>query len=345
MSIKSSDLPHLKQMSYNQHDLWVFRKVVLSMANKQLPLFPSQPSSQDEISKHTPIGATYDHFKRYLTKEGKSQHTIKAFISDMKLLADYTGDEIPVGEYTTTKLNAYLQWMEHDRGVSCSRKTYARRVTSLKVYFKWLRLVNAIPHDPSAAVLQRSGPAPLSKVLDQQQVQDIIATAAMWKKGDDHDSRPAFLFQLLLQTGIKKSEAGRLTLKDIDRTNPEHPVLMIRHKRKNIYKERRITLTPDILSLLDAYLDQYAPKDTIFTCTTRNLEYILTDLGKAADIPFKLSFEVMRWTMGVRETRQGTEEDRIREKMGLSQTSWYETSNKIRRLVAHQVKTENSEVS
>ncbi|MCA9913292.1 MAG: hypothetical protein KC496_08075 [Anaerolineae bacterium] len=57
-------------------------------------------------------------------------------------------------------------------------------------------------------------------------------------------------------------------------------------------------------------------------------------------MPFKLSFEGMRWTMAVRDWRSGMEEETIREKMGLSATSWYETSNKIRRLVSKQLEEE-----
>lgn len=312
------------------------------MSKRQLPLFPNQPASPDGISKQTPIVVTFDHFRNYLRKEGKSDHTIKAFIGDMNLLVEYTGEKTPIGQYTTNNLNEFLDWMENRRGVSCSRKTYARRVTTLKVYFKWLRNLKAIPHDPARAVVQRSGPAPLSNVLNPQQVLDVIDIAQRQKKGDSVDFRPELLFQLLLQTGIKKSETGRLVLSDFDRSNPHMPTMMIRHKTKNMFKERRIELDSALMPLLDLYAQQYIPKDTLFTCTTRNLEYIITDLGKAADVPFKLSFEVMRWTMAVRNWRDGVEEDRIREKMGLSQTSWYETSSKIRRLVQKQIEEEDT---
>jgi len=313
------------------------------MAKRQLPLFPSQPASAEDISKHTPLGATFEHFRQYLTKEGKSEHTVKAFIGDMALLAEHTGEQNPVSHYTTTNLNAFLDWMENRRGVPCSRKTYARRVTTLKVYFKWLRSLNVIPHDPAQAILQRSGPAPLSNVLAMQQVKDVIYVAKQQKKGDHTDYRPEFLFRLLLQTGIKKSEAGRLKLEHFDRSNPERPTVMIRHKAKNVYKERRIEIKADVLNVLDLYQRQYMLQDKVFTCTTRNLEYILTALGEGADVPFKLSFEVMRWTMAVLSHRAGEEDEALREKMGLSQTSWYETSNKIRRLTAQQIKDEEKE--
>lgn len=311
------------------------------MATKQLPLFPSQPTSSDEISKQTPLGATLELFHKFLSHEGKSQHTVKAFVGDMKLLCECTDEKTPIGKYTTTILNDYLDWIENRRGVSCSRKTYARRVTTLKVYFKWLKSLNAIKHDPALAVLQRSGPAPLSNVLTLDEVEAVLKASHSWKKGDEQDYRPEFLFRLLLQTGIKKSEAGRLTLEDFDNENPERPTVIIKHKAKNVYKERRIELSSDFISLLELYKEQYTPEETVFTCTTRNLEYILTDLGKDADVAFKLSFEVMRWTMAVLDWRAGDDEENIREKMGLSQTSWYETSNKIRRLIAQQVAGEN----
>lgn len=309
------------------------------MPRRQLPLFPAQPASPDEISKHTPLGATLDLFQQYLAKEGKTEHTIKAFIGDIELLGDHTGIDTPIGEYTTTKLNEFLDWMEFRRGVPCSRKTYARRVTSIKVYFKWLRAIGAITHDPALAVLQRSGPAPLSAILSPPQIRSAIYAAQRMKRGEELDTRPEMLFQLLLETGIKKSEAERLTLEDIER-DPVQSALMIRHRARNVYKERRITISDELLAAIDAYIVQYHPQTTLFTCTTRNLEYILTDIGEQADIPFKLSFEVMRWTCAVRDTRHGMDEEVVREKLGLSRTSWYETNSKIRRLIAQQVDEE-----
>lgn len=299
---------------------------------KQLPLFTNQPETAKDINKLTPLGATLELFDTYLRREGKSEHTIKAFRGDMNLLMEFSDPTTPISQYLTSNLNDYLDWMENKRGVSCSRKTYARRVTTLKVYFKWLKQIDAIKYDPAAPILQRSGPAPLSEVLTDEQVKDCIDAAMTMKKGDHQDYRPEFLFRLLLQTGIKKSEAGRLKREDIDRSNPKMPTVIIKHKARNVYKERRIELDTEFLKLMDIYLQQYTPKETIFNCTTRNLEYILTDVGVRAEVPFKLSFEVMRWTAAVRDFRAGVDEDLIREKLGLSKTSWYETSDKIKRI-------------
>ncbi len=312
------------------------------MPKRQLTLFPAQPASQSDISKHTPLAATFVLFQEYLRHEGKSEHTIKAFIGDMRLLAEYSGDDTEIRHYNTTNLNQYLHWMEHERGVPCSQKTYARRVTALKVYFKWLRELSAIPHNPALAVIQRSGQAPLSNALSPAQVRSAIAFAQSMKRSKETDHRPELLFRLLLETGIKKSEAAQLSLDDIDQEDVSNPVILIRHKARNVYKERRIAIDREWIKLLDLYVQQYEPGDMVFNCTSRNLEYILTDIGEGAGIPFKLSFEVMRWSSAVRDYRAGTDEETIREKLGLSPVSWYETGAKVRRLAEQQIADEDA---
>ena len=300
--------------------------------SRQIPLFAQQPQSPDDIDGRTSLAATFDLFGDYLRGNGKSENTVKAFRGDMQLLAEFAGGEMAIGQLRTSQLNAFLDWMEHQRGVPCSRKTYARRVTSLKVYCKWLKGIDGLAHDPALAIRQRSGPAPLSDVLIYRQVGDCLTAAQSMEKGGRQDFRPEFLFRLLLQTGVKKAECGRLKLQDIDRGNSGSARLFVRHKVRDVYKERRIELDDVTLDLLESYQQQYDLRDAVFNCTTRNLEYILTDIGNRAGVSFKLSFEVMRWTMAVRDYLSGSDEERIREKMGLSRASWYETGDKVRRL-------------
>lgn len=308
---------------------------------RQLPLFPSLPASEADLNPHTRLKDTVTLFQRHLLMQGKTEHTVKSFTSDLQLLSEHAGEDTALGKFTTSSLNAFLDWMESGRGVPCSRKTYARRVTTLKVFFKWLHEINAISHDPAKAILQRSGPAPLADILSPEEVTAVIAHASSLRRGEKPDARPEMLFRLLLDTGIKKSETMRLTPSDVMREN-NPPTLTVKHQSaKNVYKERIIPLDPAWLLVLDEYLTQYTPGDTIINCTARNLEYILEDLGNGAGIPQKISFEMLRWTSAVRDYRAGIDPNAIREKLGLSEISWYETFNKVKRLAGEQVIAES----
>jgi integrase/recombinase XerD len=302
---------------------------------RQLSLFSQQPERPEDISRATPFKHTFTLFQQHLLKDGKSAHTVKAFTGDLHLVADYAGNaDRPVGEFSTADLDAFLHWLELGRGVPCSPKSYARRVTTLKVYFKWLHTLGVLPHDPARAVIQRSMQAPLSDALSIAQARAALEAARTFKyrKTDEQDYRPELLLRLLLETGIKKNEAMSLTPAHIDREDPRHPMLNVRFKVRSVFKERRIPLEPDWATLLDLYLEQYGLEDVIFHCTARNLEYILSDIGEKIGLEFKLSFEVLRWTSAVHDYLRGMEEDDIRQKLGLSDVSWHETGTKVRKL-------------
>lgn len=309
------------------------------MPERQLPLFPTD--TEHGLTHFSTLEAAIQPFVEHLRQEGRSPHTINAFRSDLRLAVEFFGEDMVLGEITTTKLNRFMTWIESGRGVPCSRKTYARRVTTLKVFFKWLHGDHVLDHDPAEALLQRSGSAPLQPIVADDDVARLLAHTATLRLAEDPDARPDLLLRLLLDTGIKKGETMRLTPGDVLRQDPANPILVVRHRKpNNVYKERKIALDPDWPHVLDEYLEQYTPEDTIFDCTARNLEYILRDVATAAGVEGKVSFEVLRWTSAVRDYRRGMELDKLREKMGLSRISWRETSDKIIRLAALQMQGE-----
>ncbi len=308
---------------------------------KQLPLFPSD--GEEALTRHSPLSKAIAPFQRFLRLEGRSPHTITAFTSDLGLVMAYFGEDTPLSYFTTRRLMDFMDWLETGRGVPCSRKSYARRVTTLKVFFAYLKDSGVLRADPAAALLQRSGAAPLQPVLSDDEVHQLLTQAASLRVAEKPDARPELLVRLLLDTGIKKGEVMALTRDHIDRTDPEHPLLVVRHRKPTaVYRERKINLDPDWLTVLDEYLDQYKPEAEIFNCTARNLEYVLHDLADAAGVTSKVSFEILRWTCMVRDYRRGMALEQLREKMGLSRISWRETSNKVERLAALQDLSERS---
>ena len=290
------------------------------------------------ISPSTTLAAAARAFDLYMENEDFSTHTIRAFHSDLRLLGNYLGHDTPIGQISTAKLNKFLDYLLHEREVPCSPKSYARRVTTLKVFFKWLHKGGVLPEDPAAPVIQRSASTPLPEILTEEEIERALTvTQTIWSTGKQ-DPRPHLLLNLILHTAMKKAECMAIRLEHIDRRSADGPIIQIRYDEPNKKtKERKLSLPAEVVPALDAYIERYGPKDLLFPCTPRNLEYVISDVAEKAEIVKKtkkgISFEMLRWTAAVRDRREGMDEVSLRQKLGISEVTWQDTKKKIQELI------------
>jgi len=164
-------------------------------------------------------------------------------------------------------------------------------------------------------------------------VERVLAAAKSLRTAERPDARPYLLVHLILDTGIKKGECMNVRMGDL-KLDSTHPALHVRSTdpRYARYKERRVTLSAETAAALREYLRQYQPQEMLFPCTARNLEYVLTDLGKMAGLE-ALSFEMLRMTAAVSDLRKGGDPEHLRAKLGLSKISWDETLPKLLKLL------------
>ena len=293
----------------------------------------AQPLISAHVTAQTLILPALRAWEMYLQDQGKSVYTIKAFLGDLTLLYNYLPPDRTLGGVTTKDLNNFLQWLQVGRGVACSPKSLARRVTSLKAFFRWLHRSGTLVIDPAEKVLQQSVISPLPEVLTLIEEKVVLDVANRYRKGKRPDARPYTLLSLLLSTGIKKGECLAINLNHIDLEAPNGPILFIRYTSpSNRYKERKIALPVTWIEGYREYLDQYRPFDTIFPWSPRRLEYILEDIGRDAGLKKHLSFDMCRWTCALDDLRDGIETDLIRQKLGISKIQWREVSMKLRQL-------------
>ena len=287
------------------------------------------------LRANSPLGDAIDEYEEQMVRKGFSENTIKAFANDLKILRTFMDSSAVLREIQTQHLEEFLEWMQSERGRPCKPKTLSRRITTLKVFFSWLHGAGAIGTDPAEPIVQRSVRTPPPVVLSAGEASKLLRVCQDWLWDlQKPDSRPYVLVSLLLQTGIKKSEAVKILLDDIERADTQQPAVFIRYEEERYaHKNRRIPLNSYILGPLDQYLEQYGPENFLFECTPRNLEYVLEEAGKRAGIRHvQVGFETLRWTSAVRDYRQGKKDEELRLKMGLSKVSWRETSSKIQRL-------------
>jgi len=255
------------------------------------------PSSTAHITPQTTLIPTINAWHFYLDDQGNSPHTVKAFVADLKLLAAYLPPDRSLGNISTTDLNNFLDWMQKGRGVPCSPKTLARRITSIKAFFRWLHEYGILLIDPAEKVIQHSVISPLPQVLTPVEIEAIYQIAQDFRIKHPPDPRYFALLDLLLHTGIKKSETLALQLNHIDLESQNGPTLFVRYTSPQYrYKERKIPLPESWVDVFQEYKTQYKLTDVVFPWSQRRLEYLLEDLSLQAGIPKHLSFEMCRWT-------------------------------------------------
>ncbi len=318
------------------------------MRNEQLPLFPAagaKPKAQTETHDPAPIAesgplssgsslaAAITAYHEQMKRQGLSPHTIQAFGGDLNLFRKYTGDNVPLKSITIDSINKFLNWLRYERGVPCQPKSYQRRLTTLKVFFSWLKQTQIIADDPAAPIAHIPVASPLPQILYDDQIAKLLDTTRQMLRAEKSDARPLLLVTLILSTGIKKNEAMSIRLSDLDAADPRHAALYVRYAdAKKRHKERKLKLSPEFATTLTQYIAQYTPKEFLFECTARNLEYILADLAKATGLGDTVSFESLRWTCAVQDYKNGMPEDHIRQKLGLSTITWEEAGERLKTL-------------
>jgi len=290
-------------------------------------------SAEIHITSDTLLLPAIKSWEIFLYDQGRSVFTIKAFIGDLRLFASYFPADTSVGNITLKDINQFLEWLQKERGVPCSPKSLSRRITSVKSFFRWLTQTGRLSIDPAEKVLQQSVISPLPQVLSPEEELMVIEVANAYRDMPRLDPRPYTLVALLLTTGIKKGECLNLNLNHVDTQDPKGPTLFIRYSNSGSrYKERKITLTNDWITVYQEYLAKYKPVEQLFPWSPRRLEYLLEDIGREAGLDKHLSFDMCRWTSALNDWQSDMDRENLRQKLGISKIQWREISMKLRQL-------------
>ncbi len=296
---------------------------------------PAEPSAATSahVTTQTTLIPAITAWKYYLEDQGRSTHTVKAFAADALLLAAYLPPDRAVGAISTLDLNHFLHWLQTGRGVPCSPKSLARRITSIKAFFRWLHQYGVMTVDPAEKVLQQTVISPLPEVLTPEETQTALTVAAGYRKAKKPDARAYVLLALLLETGIKKGECLAINPNHLELESENGPFLFVRYPtQRNRYKERKIALSADWVAAYREYAAQYPQADQVFPWSQRRLEYLLEEIGQESGLTKHLSFDMCRWTCAINDYRAGVEPEQLRQKLGISKIQWREVSLKLRNL-------------
>lgn len=178
-----------------------------------------------------------------------SEHTIRAYARDLSdfvafLEAEGVNDWQQV---TAVTLRQYLNWLFAQ---GYERRSIARKLSSVRSFFRFLARMGFIPVNPALDLRQPRLPQKLPVVLEVSEVERLLSAP---DTSTPRGLRDRAILELLYATGLRVSEVAGLRIGDIDLAEK-----LVRVKGKG-GKERIALLHDEALNWLVRYLTESRP--------------------------------------------------------------------------------------
>ena len=159
----------------------------------------------------TSIQAFLEHLR---VERQSSGHTLRSYEEDMGLFARFLketggGDDDPPS-VDARRLRRYSAWLT---GQGYAASTVARRLASLRSYYRFLRRSGEVAIDPAAALRNPKQPKRLPKLLRVDEVVHLLDSIPV---ADALGLRDRAMFETLYGGGLRVSEVVGLDLGDLD---------------------------------------------------------------------------------------------------------------------------------
>ena len=199
------------------HKGWPLRR--LARATK--PYFAGLDSGERFV--HPSIQAFLNHLR---VEKQASAHTLRSYENDLGLFERFL-EETRAGEAPSAagaqRLRRYSAWLG---GQGFAASTIARRLASLRSYYRFLRRSGELDADPTVALRNPKQPKRLPKLL---RVEDVIRLLDAIPTDSELGPRDRAMFETLYGGGLR---VGELVGLDVDDVDLEQELLRVRGKGK-----------------------------------------------------------------------------------------------------------------
>ncbi len=263
-----------------------------------------------------------DFLKHLRSEKNVSPHTERSYRSDLEQFAAFLGDQDPAA-ITHQDLRRYLAHLISRR---TSKASLARKLSSLRSFFKFLYRRGFVTNDPARLVATPKQERRLPAVLTVDDTLRLLEAPA----ADAPDPlRDRAVLETLYSTGIRAGELVGIDRQDIDRNER---LLRVRGKGR---KERIVPVGQTALDAIDRYCAEKKPsvaEQAVFTgpsgkrLTARSVQRILEKYRKILGLSQKASPHALRHSYATHLLESGADLRAIQELLGhasLSTTQKY----------------------
>ena len=156
-----------------------------------------------------------DNFLKYLTYEKRySIHTIDAYQRDLRQFFAYLELTYEMNEINEVRHFHIRSWIVELVTEQLAAKSVARKISSLKSYFRFLKKRGFIKINPSLKVEAPKLPKRLPKAIEKEKLDQLLEDLS---EGEDYPAvRDRLIIELLYLTGMRRGELMNLKWTDID---------------------------------------------------------------------------------------------------------------------------------
>lgn len=176
-------------------------------------------------------------------EKGASLNTLNAYRRDLEQFVD-SADVSDIAEFEKEHITSFLREMYQRR---LAPKTVARKLSSIREYFKFLYSEKEIKENPAADIVSPKQDKPLPKFLTVEEVRQLIDAVKVLK--DVKHRRTAVMLELMYACGLRVSELVSLPENCI---NFEKRQIMVKGKGS---KERIVPVAVAALNAVSEYVD------------------------------------------------------------------------------------------
>jgi site-specific recombinase XerD len=269
--------------------------------SRGLPLREIQPPRRT-AGAHPWVAA----FLRALGREDLAAVTVRGYRSDLGVFtAWYKGH--PIEKLTASDLAHFRQHLSRDR--SLKPASVNRKMEALRRFCRWAHTTGKLRTDVAAGLkVPRVARGTRPKGLLASEVQALLRAAGQSRRALAR--RNVAIVQLLLQTGLRVSEAAALRIGALEIRERQGKVHV--HGKGN--RERDVPLNTTVRRALQAYLDEREERglhDPVFLADTgaalsvRSMQSLITELARRAHITrIRVSAHTLRHTFALGYLRQ-----------------------------------------